>query len=149
VTRSTAERIADTLTALERQSECWVASGRPDGSAHLIPLSFAWDGERIVLATFSDSVTVQSARRTGSLRFSLASTSDVVLIDARVDVADVQSIPGHSYQAFLRQAGFDPRRSGNDYSFLILEPRRVLAWRSEAELSGREIMREGHWRSHG
>lgn len=145
--RSNAERVADTITALEQQSECWIATGRPDGSAHLIPLSFAWDGAKILLATFTDSVTTRAVSSTGRVQFSLPSTTDVVLIDADAAVREVGELADHLYERFVRQAGFHPRRTVDRFSFLVLTPVRVLAWRSEEELIGREIMKAGVWRS--
>ena len=35
----------------------WVISASPEGVPHLVPLSFDWDGEAVLVATPTDSVT--------------------------------------------------------------------------------------------
>ena len=42
--RSRAQRKADTLALLRTEVDCWVASADKVGNAHLVPLSFYWDG---------------------------------------------------------------------------------------------------------
>ncbi|MDT4920398.1 MAG: hypothetical protein QOI15_1300, partial [Pseudonocardiales bacterium] len=35
--------------------------------------------------------------------------------------------------------------AGEGYIYLVLEPRRIQAWREENELRGRVLMRNGRW----
>ena len=61
--RSRAERKADTLALLRTEVDCWVASADEMGNAHLVPLSYYWDGAALVLATprsFPTATPVQS-----------------------------------------------------------------------------------------
>ena len=47
--RSTEERRADALGMLSRPGiDAWVASASSDGEAHLVPLSLAWTGNRLI-----------------------------------------------------------------------------------------------------
>ena len=145
--RPLSQRILDTLEALDRQSECWISVSRANGSSHMIPVSYVWDGERIVLATAENSVTVRSVNRSGRMRFSLPSTQDVVIIDASAMVVPLQKIDVTTHSLFRQTAGFDPERMKRPSVYILLTPERVHAWRTERELPGREIMTAGIWRS--
>jgi hypothetical protein len=84
--RSKTERRAHVLRMLESENKLWIATASADGSAHLVPFSFVWDGERVSMATRKDSPTAQNAARTGKARLALGNFGDVVLIDGPVCV---------------------------------------------------------------
>lgn len=64
--RTATERKADTLAMLGTPAiDVWVASADiVNGAmrAHLVPLSLAWIGERVVIAVGSDSATARNIR---------------------------------------------------------------------------------------
>jgi hypothetical protein len=132
---------------LVTEVDCWVASVDADGAAYLIPLSFYWDGARLVIATPGNSRTARNLRRAGRARVALGPTRDVVIVEGTVTEqqpdADPQLADGHA-----RAAGFNARESSG-YIFLCLTPERIQAWRNPAELPDRDIMRGGHWRDEG
>ena len=68
--RSKAERRAHVLRKLESDNKLWIATASPDGSAHLVPVSFVWDGTQVSMATRADNPAAQNAARTG-LRWKL------------------------------------------------------------------------------
>ena len=128
-------------------ADTWVATASPAGTGHLIPLSYAWDGECIVLAAPADSVTVKNIRASGHVRLGFGPTRDVVLIDAELERAldasgDEAEDGGGRYAA---QADWDPRLEREPYVFLLVRPRRVQAWRERNELAGKFLMRDGEW----
>ncbi|MGE3797086.1 MAG: pyridoxamine 5'-phosphate oxidase family protein [Thermomicrobiales bacterium] len=145
--RTRAARIADSLAAFDRERDCWVATGRGDGEAHLIPLSFCWDGEQFVIATREDAVTVSSLRRSNRVRISLPSTDDVVIIEATARIVSSSEIDATTHHQFCMVAGFDPCVEPEPYVFGLLTPVRIQAWRNVAELADRVIMRGGAWLS--
>ena len=49
--RSRAQRRRDTEHRLSHDKDVWVASASADGAPHLVPLSFDWDGEALLMAT--------------------------------------------------------------------------------------------------
>ena len=142
--RNRDQRKRDTLHLLEREVDAWVATADSAGVPHLIPLSFLWDGERLILGTLEASRTAHNLRRAGSARVALPSTEDIVIIDGAVDLvpADGAASFGH---AFAAAAGFDPRVEAENYVYLRITPLRIQARRDAAELGGRTIMREGRW----
>lgn len=143
--RNTARRKADTLARLASDVDCWVPSASADGDAYLIPLSFVWYEDQIIMATLAKSLTVRHLTRAGRGRIALDGTRDVVLIEGQVDIVAKEALATPLSEAFATAAGFDPRRSVNDYVYLVLKPRGIRAWREENELMDREIMRDGRW----
>ena len=55
--RSRAQRRHDTEHRLTHDKDIWVASTSADGAPYLVPLSFDWDGEALLMATPTDSPT--------------------------------------------------------------------------------------------
>jgi len=51
------QRRQDAEQRLAQDVDLWVASCSADGAPYLIPLSFNWDGETLLLATPTDSST--------------------------------------------------------------------------------------------
>ena len=63
--RSRAQRRRDTEHRLTHDIDVWVASASADGAPYLVPLSFDWDGEALLVATPADSPTGRRHRRSG------------------------------------------------------------------------------------
>jgi hypothetical protein len=146
--RSGAQRKADTIAKLEAlEADCWVATASSTGTEHLIPLSYAWDGECIVLAAPADSLIVRNLRSSGRVRLGFGPTRDVVLIDAELDRAlgTTDDEAGDAGKRYAEQADWDPRLESDPYLFLLVRPRRVQAWRERNELAGKVLMRGGEW----
>lgn len=147
-TRTGPQRTADTIVKLEAVgADTWVATASGTGTAHLVPLSYAWDGECIVLAAEADSLTVRNVRSSGRARLGFGPTRDVVIVDGELDRilgASDASAEGAA-RAYAEQADWDPRLESEPYVFLFLRPRRVQAWREANELAGKVLMRDGEW----
>jgi hypothetical protein len=149
--RTREQRRADTLAKLSAPAvDVWVATSAADAgghaSSHLVPLSLAWIGERVVLATEADSVTARNLISQRHARLGLGPTRDVVLIDADLDqVYGLDEVPAGLAAQYARQADWDPRQSGDQMRFLVLRPQRIQAWREVNELPGRTLMRGGEW----
>jgi hypothetical protein len=142
--RSGAERRADTVARLETDADVWAATAR-DGVPHLVPLSFCWDGLRIILATPSGSPTARNADTSGVVRLALGPTRDVTVFEATVEVVPCGQADPSVAESFRARVGWDPRDEEIEHSFLIALPRVARAWRNVPELEGRTIMRHGRW----
>jgi hypothetical protein len=142
--RTTGARIADVVERLERDPNIWIATAA-DGEPHLVPLSLAWDGERILLATPSGSPTVRNAVGSGHVRLALDSADDVVLIDGTVEVRPFADASSDLMALYVGRVGWDPTDEPGEWSLLTVSPRTVRAWNSLDEIEGRTIMRDGTW----
>jgi hypothetical protein len=144
--RSAVERKAGVVAKLtERHADVWVATASEQGTAHLIPLSLAWDGERVIVATERESLTTRNLLRSGQARLALGGTRDVVMIDAGLDETVPVAEAGSMADAYAAQADWDPRSAGGEFVFLVLRPVRIQSWREADEIAGRTLMRDGAW----
>jgi hypothetical protein len=146
VVRTAAQRIADTVARLEGDADVYVATASAS-QPHLIPLSLAWDGTHVVLATPAASPTARNAAASGTVRLALGPSRDVTIIDAAAEVVPCADVPAPVASCYTTRTGWDPRDEDVPHVFLIATPRVMLAWNSVAELTGRTIMRDGRWTS--
>ncbi len=143
--RSRVQRRSDTESRLTRDVDIWVASSSPEGTPHLVPLSFDWDGETLLLATPTDSVTGRNLVATRTVRLGLGHTRDVCMIDGEVRALELDALSLQRSDDFTERTGFDPRTLSTPYGWFLVSPRRIQAWREENELRDRDLMRDGHW----
>lgn len=146
--RSTAQRREDTLHRLEHDVDLWVATAEAaTGAPALVPLSFLWDGEAIMIATVASSPTARNLTAGGAARLALGETRDVIMIDVTVvETVPAAEIPAKVGDAFAEKAGFDPRQDTDPFLYFRLRPQRIQAWREANELAGRTLMIKGRWR---
>lgn len=142
--RTRAERRSHVLHLLQSENKLWIATAGEDGSAHLVPFSFVWDGAGIVMATREGSPAARNAGRTGRARVALGSFADVVLIDGDVTVSSFEAIDEEVVEQLSRASAIDGRKAPG-FAYLRLTPWRVQAWWSMAELPSPTIMRDGRW----
>jgi hypothetical protein len=144
--RDTATRLADTRRRLATDIDAWVATAGPDGAApHLVPLSFVWIDDVLLLSTSGGSVTGRNLSATGRARVAVGPTRDVVLVEGTVEAVALGDLPPAEADAFAEATGFDPRAESDDFRYFRVRPERVQAWREANELAGRDLMRDGRW----
>ena len=143
--RSRAQRRRDTEHRLTHDIDVWVASASADGAPYLVPLSFDWDGEALLVATPTDSPTGRNLAATRAVRLGLGHTRDVSMIEGEVEVLEIDALPQERGDRFAAHTGFDPRALATPYRWFRISPRRIQAWREVNELPDRELMRDGRW----
>lgn len=144
--RTSAQRKADTLARLERDVDAWVATADADTALpRLVPLSFLWAREAVVIATPIGSPTGRNLLAGGPVRLGIGPTRDVIVIDGTASAIPAPEIPAAEGDAFALKTGFDPREEPEPYAYFRIVPRRIQAWRESNELAGRVVMRDGRW----
>lgn len=143
--RSVEERARDTQRKLRTEVDCWVASADEAGNAYLVPLSFLWDGARLVLATPGKSITARNLKRAGRVRVGIGPTRDVVMVEGTLEFVAAKNLEAALAEAYAAHAGWDPRAGGDRNVYMLLTPVSIQAWREANELAGRDVMREGEW----
>jgi hypothetical protein len=131
---------------LESDNKLWIATASPDGIPHLVPFSFVWDGQHVTMATKANAPAAHNAADTGNARLALGTFGDVVLIDGRVHLVDPQNIDCGVANRLVQVSAIDGRRAPG-FVYLQVEPTRIQAWWSGAELASPTVMREGRWLS--
>lgn len=130
---------------LSNDVDIWVATASADGTPHLVPLSFDWDGETVLLATAWESRTVRNLAATGAVRLGLGPTRDVCMIDGDIELLEMAALPPERGDRFAASSGFDPRPLTTPYCWIRITPRGIQSWREENELADRQLMRGGVW----
>lgn len=144
--RTPEQRKRDTLHRLTHDIDAWVATADADsGTPYLIPLSFQWDGESLLVATPDASVTGRNLRATGKARVGIGPTRDVILIEGAVRALGEDELAPADRDAFAEKTGFDPSKLDTRYTYFRITPQRLQAWREADELEGRELMLGGRW----
>jgi hypothetical protein len=143
--RPRAQRRRDTERRLAQDIDVWVASASADGAPYLVPLSFDWDGETLLVATPTDSPTGRNLAATRRVRVALGHTRDVSVIEGEVEVLEIDALPQELGDRFAARSGFDPRALATPYRWFRILPRRIQAWREVDELPDRDLMRDGRW----
>ncbi|MEV0123693.1 pyridoxamine 5'-phosphate oxidase family protein [Streptomyces sp. NPDC050703] len=142
--RGLGERLRDTRSRLENDVDLWIATAGSAGGAHLVPLSYLWDGTAFVVSTPRASITGRNLLADGRVRLGLGTTRDVVAVEGTAEPVATADL-GATGDAFAARTGFDPRALGEPYQYFRIVPRRMQAWREANELAGRDLMREGRW----
>ncbi|MGW6022661.1 pyridoxamine 5'-phosphate oxidase family protein [Streptomyces sp. NPDC055099] len=144
--RSAEQRKRDTLHRLTHDVDAWVATADAAGGApYLVPLSFHWDGESLLVATPDASVTGRNLRATGKARVGVGPTRDVVIIEGTVRALAEDELTPEDRATFAERTGFDPSKLDTLYTYFRITPQRLQAWREADEIQGRELMRGGRW----
>ena len=141
--RDASERQKDTVARLEGDADVWVATASA-GRPHLVPLSLAWDGTHVIVATPTNSPTARNAA-SGEIRLALGTSRDVTIIEATAEVVPCAQAPGPIARCYAARTGWDPRHEDVPHVYLVATPRVMRAWKSLAEINGRTIMRDGQW----
>jgi hypothetical protein len=146
--RTRSQRREDTLARLRDAYQLFIATAsREDCRPHLVPVSFAWTGRALIVATGLATPTGKNLLSSRIARVAVGPTDDVVMIDVRLaEVAPVEHAPPEIAEAYAAQSDWDPR-AGADLptAYFVLEPVRIQAWRETEEVPGRTIMRDGEW----
>ena len=143
--RTASVRRRDTERRLETDEDLWVATASADSVPYLVPLSFDWDCEAILVATPVANPTGRNLAAGRVARLALGTPRDVTMVDGRVQVFEMDALPPEVGDRFAARAGFDPRAEADTYRWFRISPLRIQAWREANELAGRDLMRDGHW----
>ncbi len=144
--RSTPERKAAILSALQRNVSLWLATASLSGKPHVIAVSTWWDGELVVIATRSGSPTARNLEGNGLARLVIGTPDDVVIVDAEVaDSVPVKEAGTGIASGFKAAAGWDAANQPGSWKFYRLRPVRAEAYLGYHELEGREVMRDSLW----
>jgi nitroimidazol reductase NimA-like FMN-containing flavoprotein (pyridoxamine 5'-phosphate oxidase superfamily) len=109
------QRRRDTEHRLTHDIDVSVASAWADGAPYLVPLSFAWEGEALLVATPTDSPTGRNLAATRTVRLGLGHTREVSVIGGEVEVLEIDALPQQRGYRFAARTAFDrvrwPRRT--------------------------------------
>ena len=115
----------------------WLSTVRPDGTPHLVPIWFSWDGEALIVFSKPHAQKVRNLRTNPHAMLALGEPDedfDVVLADARVELVDrpATELPAEhlrKYGARMAALGLTPEEFLATYSQVLrVVPVRSLGW---------------------
>lgn len=142
--RTRQQRKNDFLARLGEDVDAWFSTSGGAAEPYLMPLSFLWVGDSMLVSTVRTNPTALNFALSGRARVAVGHTRDVYLIDALVGEVTKESIDAETGDAFAAKCGFDPRET-KSYHFYRVEPQAVQSWRELNELADRELMTDGKW----
>lgn len=145
--RSKQQRKDDTLRLLDDEIFIWLATATNDSEAHLIPMTYYWDGQQLTMATVEGRKTVNNLRRTGRARGAIGSGHEVVIVEGTVSFTSVSDIaPELAHAVSARWTKPIDFKNLPGFIFLHVTPQLIQAYRPGfVEMKNRTLMRDGEW----
>jgi PPOX class probable F420-dependent enzyme len=131
---ATARRV---LPMLARERVVWLSTVRPDGTPHLVPTWFLWDGEALVIWSRPNAVKVRNLRANPRLMVAVGDPHadfNVGLIEAAATLGEPGAtvVPAAffaKYRAELAATGLDDATFRATYTQAVrIMPTRFVAW---------------------
>lgn len=132
---------ARVLPMLAEERVLWLSTVRPDGTPHLCPTWFWWDGEALVVFSKPDAVKARNLRANPRLMIAVGDPEDdfsVGLIEAEATLPEGRAIVPDAffvkYADELGPAALEPETFRALYPQAIrITPTRFLAWHGRGE----------------
>jgi hypothetical protein len=111
----------------------------------MVPVSFWWAGTYVWFSTPSTNPTGRNLIPSGAVSVSLGHPQDVVLIEGRAGHVPTTEMPPAVAEGIVAKCRWDPRNDHPSYTFFHITPHVLRAWGTDAEMTGRTLMRDGSW----
>jgi hypothetical protein len=112
---------------LEIEKNIWVASVRPDGRPHLVPVWFAWYAGKLYLCIESGSVKGRNLAANPQLSLALENGSQPLILEGRAEPA-ASPWPAGVLAIFKHKYDWDISTGGQYDQLIEVTPERWLSW---------------------
>jgi PPOX class probable F420-dependent enzyme len=123
---------------LDSEPVVWLSTVRPDGTPHIVPIWFSWDGDSVLIASKPHARKVANLRANPRVMLALGEPEDdfdVGLLEGVAEVLDEPAAealpPSHlrKYRDEMAAIGLDRDEFLATYSLVIrIRPTRFLPW---------------------
>jgi PPOX class probable F420-dependent enzyme len=123
---------------LRSESVVWMSTVCPDGSPHLVPIWFSWDGTRVLIASKPGARKVANLRANPSIMLALGEPEDDFDVGMVEGIAELPSEPAaellpashlEKYRSQMAAIGLTTEEFLRTYSQVIrIRPTRFLPW---------------------
>jgi PPOX class probable F420-dependent enzyme len=113
---------------LRRASNIWLATARPDGRPHLVPVWFAWHAGRLYFCTDPESVKAHNIRANPRVVLALEDGSKPVICEGAAESIDDGAWPEGVAQAFSDKYAWDIATETRYRLLIEVTPRKWLTW---------------------
>ena len=110
---------------LQTEQNLWLATVRPNGTPHLVPIWFVWVTGKIYLCTGADSVKVRNLLQNSRVSIALEDGAHPVVIEGLAKPIGVTPKP--VITAFQKKYDWDISHDGEYNQVVEIEPKRIRA----------------------
>lgn len=121
---STLTLSAGDQTRLETARNLWLATVRPNGAPHLVPIWFVWLDNKAYLCTSKESVKARNIVYNSRVAFALEDGDDPVLIEGTARI--IESVPQGVVEAFAKKFDWNISSDGTYNAVIEITPLRVV-----------------------
>ena len=116
---------APTTARLEQEPIIWLASVRPTGRPHLVPLWFVWAGGRIYLCVAGTSVKARNLAVNPAVALALESGSSPIVVEGQATIL-TPPWPAEVVQGFQRKYDWEITTDTAYDTLVAVTPQRWL-----------------------
>ena len=134
---------------LEEEAVVWLSTVRPDGTPHIVPVWFWWDGTSLLVFSKPDAVKIRNLRAGSSVMLGVGDADedfDIGLFQGRAEILDVPTaeiLPAAHLEKYASQMagiGLTAAEYAETYPVVVrITPIHYLGWH------GRSIRRACGW----
>jgi len=140
---SSTAAIARVSRLLEAEPVVWLSTVKPDGTPHLVPIWFSWDGKTILIASKPHAKKVANLRENPRVMLALGEPEDDFDVGLLEGVAEILDEPAavalpaahlRKYRDQMAAIGLDRAEFLATYSLVIrIRPTRFFPWHGRTE----------------
>ena len=109
----------------------WLATTRPDGRPHLVPVWGVWLDERFWFSSYA-GVKLRNIEENPAVVLTTETPREVVILDGTAEVVAEDALPARYVEAFAAKYGPDWSGVGDDAALLVrVSPSVVRAWHED------------------
>jgi F420H(2)-dependent biliverdin reductase len=124
----TGQQIQERLAA---SRNIWIATVRPNGAPHLIPIWFVAHGGQIYICTAPDTVKVRNLRTNPRVSLALEDGSVPVILEGAATVMENTAAPREVIAMFKLKYGWEILLSEPHYVIIEITTTKTLSWQAE------------------
>lgn len=116
----------------------WLATTRPDGRPHLVPVWFFWDGETITMYSQPNKQKLRNLQHNPNVSLALETADegdDVIIVEGKAELlgqsAQTMNAPAYvaKYDRLIKNMQTTPDEIATEYSEVIrVTPTRFISW---------------------
>ena len=110
---------------LQTEQNLWLATVRPNGTPHLVPIWFVWVSGKIYLCTEADSVKVHNLRQNPHVSIALEDGTQPIMIEGLAQ--PIGTAPQPVSEAFKKKYDWDITSDDTYTQVIEIEPTKIRA----------------------
>jgi PPOX class probable F420-dependent enzyme len=117
------------IARLHREHIVWLATIRPEGRPHLVPIWHVWHQEKLYVSTGQHSVKMRNIHHQPHVALSLPDAMDVVLLEGTARPAP--DLEDELAPYFVQKFEWDFRQDVEYGGLVQITPTKILAWQGD------------------